>query len=225
MHSSPRATDHLRVDTGSLPWAASDTVGVHRKSILATRARATGGCEIALVRLAAGASLPPPTRSGATAQTREIVVVDGTWTVPEGDLGASSYSRRPAQLTGQNVTNSGCTLLVRDIELEQPTSQIVHVPFATGRWLPGQGNLQVRPLYSDDPEGAALVQWPEGERFVPHRHWGGEEIFVLSGTFRDEHGEYPAGTWMQSQHLSAHDPFVVEATVIFVKTGHLPQGG
>ena len=71
-------------------------------------------------------------------------------------------------------------------------------------------------------EGTALVHWPAGERFVPHQHWGGEEIFVLSGTFRDEHGVYPKGTWIQSPHLSTHHPFVEEETVIFVKTGHLP---
>ena len=71
-------------------------------------------------------------------------------------------------------------------------------------------------------EGTALVHWPAGERFIPHQHWGGEEILVLSGTFRDEHGTYPKGTWIQSPHLSAHHPFVEEETVIFVKTGHLP---
>jgi hypothetical protein len=46
---------------------------------------------------------------------------------------------------------------------------------------------------------------------------------VLSGTFRDEHGTYPKGTWIQSPHLSAHHPFVEEETVIFVKTGHLSR--
>ena len=68
-----------------------------------------------------------------------------------------------------------------------------------------------------------MVHWPAGERFVPHRHWGGEEILVLSGTFIDEHGEYPTGAWWQSPHLSEHYPFVKEETVILVKTGHLPM--
>ena len=68
----------------------------------------------------------------------------------------------------------------------------------------------------------ALVKWPQGERFQPHRHFGGEEILVLSGRFKDEHGEYPAMTWMRSPHMSQHFPFVDEPTVIWVKTGHLP---
>ena len=28
------------------------------------------------------------------------------------------------------------------------------------------------------------------EHFLPHKHWGGEEIFVLSWIFMDEHGTY-----------------------------------
>ena len=67
----------------------------------------------------------------------------------------------------------------------------------------------------------ALVKWPKGERFIPHKHWGGEEILVLSGEFKDEYGTYPEKTWIRSPHLSTHHPFVTEETIILVKTGHL----
>ncbi len=81
------------------------------------------------------------------------------------------------------------------------------------------------PLHSFETEHTARVKWPAGERFQPHRHYGGEEIVVLSGSFKDEHGEYPAGTWIRSPHLSQHYPYVDEETVIWVKTGHLPLTG
>ena len=58
--------------------------------------------------------------------------------------------------------------------------------------------------------------------FQPHRHFAGEEILVISGTFKDEFGAYPKHTWIRSPHMSQHDPFVEEETVILVKTGHLP---
>ena len=59
--------------------------------------------------------------------------------------------------------------------------------------------------------------------FQPHKHWGGEEILVLEGTFYDEHGVYPKGTWIRSAHLSEHHPYTKEeGALIFVKTGHLP---
>jgi anti-sigma factor ChrR (cupin superfamily) len=59
--------------------------------------------------------------------------------------------------------------------------------------------------------------------FQPHTHWGGEEIVVLKGRFIDEYGEYPAGSWLRSPHMSKHFPRVEEETLILVKVGHLPD--
>ena len=88
-------------------------------------------------------------------------------------------------------------------------------------WLPGHGNLQVLPLHNHHGESTALVKWPAGEKFVPHVHPGGEEIFVISGEFIDERGRYPAGTWIRSPHMSRHHPYVEVDTLILVKVGHL----
>ncbi|MEM1391261.1 MAG: cupin domain-containing protein, partial [Pseudomonadota bacterium] len=72
-------------------------------------------------------------------------------------------------------------------------------------------------------EGVALVKWEPGTVFNPHRHWGGEEIFVIEGTFQDEFGDYPKGTWIRNPHLSQHKPFSEEGCLILVKTGHLTE--
>ena len=48
---------------------------------------------------------------------------------------------------------------------------------------------------------------------------------MVEGTFADEFGEYPAGTWLRSPHLSIHKPFSRTGCLIFVKTGHLPVAG
>jgi anti-sigma factor ChrR (cupin superfamily) len=50
---------------------------------------------------------------------------------------------------------------------------------------------------------------------------GGEEIFVIERTFQDEHGTYPAGTWIRSPHQSVHTPFSDAGCLIYVKVGHL----
>ena len=93
-------------------------------------------------------------------------------------------------------------------------------------WLPGNGHLKVMPLhqFSNDviSESTALVFWPAGEKFQPHTHYGGEEILVISGEFIDDYGHYPAGSWLRSPHLSKHNPYVKQDTVILVKVGHLP---
>ncbi len=77
------------------------------------------------------------------------------------------------------------------------------------------------PLHSYKGESTALVKWPKGERFQLHRHFGGEEVFVIKGEFIDEYGRYPKGTWIRSPHLSEHNPYVEEETIILVKVGHL----
>jgi anti-sigma factor ChrR (cupin superfamily) len=43
----------------------------------------------------------------------------------------------------------------------------------------------------------------------------------VDGVFEDEHGRYPAGSWIRSPHMSLHKPFSKEGCTIFVKTGHL----
>lgn len=68
----------------------------------------------------------------------------------------------------------------------------------------------------------SIVEYKPGASFNTHEHPLGEEILVLEGVFSDEYGDYPAGTWMRSPHMSVHHPFVDEETVIWVKTGHLP---
>ena len=44
----------------------------------------------------------------------------------------------------------------------------------------------------------SIVRYEAGHQFPRHSHGLGEEIFVLSGTFADEHGSYPAGTYLRN---------------------------
>eukprot|EP01034_Spumella_vulgaris_P008456 gene8456-10765_t len=80
--------------------------------------------------------------------------------------------------------------------------------------------LTVMPLMQQG-SGSTLVRWAPQTYFNPHKHYGGEEIFVVDGVFEDEHGRYPAGSWIRSPHMSLHQPFSKEGCTIFVKTGHL----
>ena len=102
-------------------------------------------------------------------------------------------------------------------------TQRISIDTAQQTWLPGYGNLKVKSLHSFENENVALVFWPAGEKFVLHNHFNGEEIYVISGELIDELGHYPAGTWIRSPHLSAHQPYVEQDTLIWVKTGHLAE--
>lgn len=151
----------------------------------------------------------------------EIFVLEGVFSDGAGDYSAGTYLRNPPGSSHAPFSKQGCKLFVKLCHMDPNDSEQVVIQTKDQAWHPGQGNLKVLPLHQFKTRGAALVKWPSGERFLPHQHFGGEEIFVLSGTFKDEYGSYPAGTWIRSPHLSEHHPYVEEETVIFVKTGHL----
>lgn len=68
----------------------------------------------------------------------------------------------------------------------------------------------------------SIVRYAAGARFPHHQHPGGEEILVLSGTFSDEDGDYPAGWYLRNPPGSGHRPFSDEGAVIFVKLWQMP---
>lgn len=63
----------------------------------------------------------------------------------------------------------------------------------------------------------SLVSYEPDSHFSSHVHTGGEEFIVLSGIFQDEHGDYPAGTYIRNPPESSHTPGSSEGCVIFVK--------
>ncbi|OOG43091.1 hypothetical protein B0B52_10420 [Polaromonas sp. A23] len=64
---------------------------------------------------------------------------------------------------------------------------------------------------------SSIVRYAPRSRFAHHAHALGEEFFVLSGTFSDEHGHYPAGSYVRNPPGSSHSPFSSEGCVIYVK--------
>ncbi len=68
----------------------------------------------------------------------------------------------------------------------------------------------------------SIVRYKPGARFPLHRHPEGEEFLVLEGTFSDEHGDYPAGTFVFNPHGSSHAPYTRDGCVLFVKLRQYP---
>lgn len=63
----------------------------------------------------------------------------------------------------------------------------------------------------------SIVRYAAGAGYTTHAHTGGDEIFVLQGIFSDEHGDYPAGTYLRNPPGSSHTPFSREGCLLFVK--------
>ena len=62
-----------------------------------------------------------------------------------------------------------------------------------------------------------VVRYAPGSKFLAHTHNGGEEFIVLEGVFQDEHGDYPAGSYIRNPPTSRHKPGSALGCIIFVK--------
>ncbi|MBE9568689.1 MAG: cupin domain-containing protein [Proteobacteria bacterium] len=203
----------LRTDLQS--WKKSSADGVFR--IPLERDAAESGHTTSFVQFAPESFFPAHQHP----RGEEIYVLQGVFSDEEGDYPAGTYIRNPPGSTHKPFTREGCTLFVKLDQFQADDAQHVVIRPHQQHWRPGIGNLKVISLHSHHAESTALVWWPENEVFQPHTHWGGEEIVVIKGRFIDEHGEYPAGSWIRSPHLSKHFPRVEEETLILVKVGHL----
>jgi anti-sigma factor ChrR (cupin superfamily) len=63
----------------------------------------------------------------------------------------------------------------------------------------------------------SVVRYDPDSAFAPHDHPEGEEILVLDGVFSDEHGDYPAGTFLLNPTGFRHAPRSADGCVLFVK--------
>lgn len=63
----------------------------------------------------------------------------------------------------------------------------------------------------------SIVRYRPGSRFAAHVHERGEEFLVLDGVFADEHGAYPAGTYVRNPPGSRHTPRSDPGCTLFVK--------
>jgi anti-sigma factor ChrR (cupin superfamily) len=63
----------------------------------------------------------------------------------------------------------------------------------------------------------SIVRYAPHSRFSAHTHGGGEEFLVLDGVFEDEHGGYPAGSYVRNPPTSRHTPGSASGCVLFVK--------
>lgn len=197
-------------------WVDSPANGVRRMMLDRIGdevARAT-----TIVEFAPGSKFDAHTHGGG----EEFYVLSGVFSDETGDFPAGSYVRNPIGTSHTPHTNEGCQILVKLHQFAENDRAHFSIDTKTAPFRPGLvDGLEVLPLHSADEENVALVRWAAGTQFTQHSHWGGEEIFVLEGTFGDEHGEYPEGSWIRSPHLSRHTPFSKTGCLIYVKTGHL----
>ncbi|EWH08253.1 anti-ECFsigma factor ChrR [Catenovulum agarivorans DS-2] len=199
-------------------WRQSPLAGVERMMLDRIGdevARATS-----IVKYAPHSQFSPHVHSGG----EEFLVLQGEFADEHGVYPQGTYVRNPiGSKHTPKVGAQGATIFVKLHQFAQDDCQPVIIDSSNSTWQTGLvEGIRTLPLHSFKSEHVALVKWQPNTKFKPHQHWGGEEILVLDGTFYDEHGTYPKGTWLRSPHLSKHTPYTQQdGALLYVKIGHL----
>lgn len=83
--------------------------------------------------------------------------------------------------------------------------------------MPGVERRMLDRIGDEVARATSIVRYAADSRFSPHTHDGGEEFLVLDGVFQDEHGDFPAGTYVRNPPTTRHRPGSAPGCVIFVK--------
>jgi quercetin dioxygenase-like cupin family protein len=83
--------------------------------------------------------------------------------------------------------------------------------------MPGVERKMLDRIGGEVARATSLVRYAPGSHFSAHSHDGGEEFLVLGGIFSDEHGDYPAGTYVRNPIGTRHSPHSEPGCVILVK--------
>ena len=205
---------------GDYQFVDSPLAGVSR--MMLDRAGAEVARATSIVRYAPGSGYSSHRHDGG----EEILVLDGVFSDEHGDYPAGTYLRNPPGSSHQPFSKDGCALLVKLWQFAADDAEQVVINTNNQAWRQGLvPGLSVLPLHEHNGVNTALVRWAPDTQFNRHIHVGGEEILVLQGLFRDEHGEYPAGSWLRNPRYSEHTPFTgPEGALIYVKVGHIDVG-
>ena len=107
------------------------------------------------------------------------------------------------------------------MELNADFSRRAAVHAARADWMPspiaGVERRMLDRIGDEVARATSIVRYAPNSHFSAHTHGGGEEFFVLDGVFSDEHGDFPAGSYIRNPPTSRHRPGSAPGCTIFVK--------
>ena len=107
------------------------------------------------------------------------------------------------------------------MEINADFSKRVAVRAARLPWIPspmkGVDRRMLDRVGDEVARATSIVRYASHSHFSAHTHGGGEEFLVLEGVFQDEHGDFPAGSYVRNPPTSSHTPGSASGCVIFVK--------
>jgi quercetin dioxygenase-like cupin family protein len=117
--------------------------------------------------------------------------------------------------------HQGLTRKEDEMEINADFDKRVVVHATTLAWvpspMPGVERRMLDRIGGEVARATTIVRYAPESKFSRHVHTGGEEFIVLDGVFQDEHGDFPAGSYIRSPPESSHTPGSAPGCTIFVK--------
>jgi len=205
------------VDSNEVEWLASPEDGVERRPLERDGgevARATS-----IVRYAANSQFSEHTHGGG----EEFFVLSGTFCDETGEFPAGSYVRNPPGSSHKPFSREGCTILVKLRQMREDDAERVVVDTNAAEWQAGRApGHHVMPLFEGANERVVLEKLDAGSAVPDYDAEGGEELFVLAGSFHDADGTYAKGVWIRNPPGARRGWQSEEGCLLWVKRGHLP---
>lgn len=126
------------------------------------------------------------------------------------------------------ISNDGESMLA-SLTFPRPMLMNLHADFSQRAsvhcdviaWLdspmPGVSRKMLDRVGDEVARATSLVRYAPDSHFSAHVHGGGEEFLVLDGVFQDEHGDYPAGSYVRNPPHTFHTPGSRTGCTILVK--------
>lgn len=206
------------VATAAMPWAPSPSPSVWRKRVHRVGPKESGQVT-SVVRYDPASSF----KAHGHPDGEEILVLEGVFTDDRGDWPAGTYLLNPEGYRHAPSSRGGCVLFVKLRQFPGLDRRQVALDTSDLAWQPGDiPGTEIKPLYSQNgySDTMALERWPPGFGCV-RDYAGGVEVFVLDGAFRDEAGNYEAGTWIRLPEGASHSARTAGGCTVYIKQGGL----
>ncbi len=141
----------------------------------------------------------------------EILVLEGVFSDEHGDYPAGTHLLNPEGFQHAPRSTRGCVLFVKlrqyggqgrpklATRTDDPADYVPH---------PEIEGVEVLELYrgGEPEERVRMLRVAAGLELASRKYPEGVELFVVAGSFADEHGAYGTGTWMKLPPGAGHSP-------------------
>jgi len=175
----------VAISTDELPWVARDGI---EERVFETRDAA----RTAIVRVPPGGSVMIPGDHAL-----DVLVLAGA--LRDGGVGTYVHDSASTRL----VSDTGCTLFVKQRPVRGSNRVVVAASALSFGPFDARGVAELE-LHADPNVRIVMMRFAPGAAIARHQHALAEELFVLAGDLRDEHGTYAKHWWVRQPPGSTH---------------------